>query len=105
MSTLLSLHSCRLTAPAPHFATPGKNYSRRWKDSGFFEALCDHAVRQAIAAGCIDGRMVFTDSPGTSCAPLAWLMPRSECLVSAMAQNLKKLALLESRLLSHAFRA
>lgn len=51
-----------LTDPVPHFTTPGKNYSRRWKDSGLFEELFDHVVGQAIAAGYIDGRMVFTDS-------------------------------------------
>lgn len=52
----------KLTDPVPHFTTPGKNYSRRWKDSGLFEELFDHVVKQAIDAGYIDGRMVFTDS-------------------------------------------
>lgn len=51
-----------LTDPVPHFTTPGKNYSRRWKDSGLFEELFDHVVKQAIDAGYIDGRMIFTDS-------------------------------------------
>lgn len=51
-----------LTDPVPHFTTPGKNYSRRWKDSGFFEELFDHVVKRAIDAGYIDGRMIFTDS-------------------------------------------
>ena len=41
-----------LTDPVPHFTTPGKNYSRRWKDSGFFEELFDHVVKRAIDAGC-----------------------------------------------------
>ena len=52
-----------LTDPVPHFTTtPGKNYSRRWKDSGLFEELFDHVVMQAIKAGYIDGRAIFIDS-------------------------------------------
>src|SRR5690606_26413889 len=37
-------------------------HDRRWKDSGLFEELFDHVVKQAIDAGYIDGRMIFTDS-------------------------------------------
>lgn len=51
-----------LTDPVPHFTTPGKNYTRRWKDSGIFEQLFDHVVMQAVHAGYIDGRVLFTDS-------------------------------------------
>lgn len=34
-----------LTDPVPHFTTPGKNYSRPWKDPGLFEELFDHVVK------------------------------------------------------------
>lgn len=51
-----------LTAPVPHFTTPGKNYARRWKDTGIFEELFDHVVMQAVKAGYIDGQVLFTDS-------------------------------------------
>ena len=49
-----------LPDPVPHFTTPGKNYSRRWKDSGLFEEFFDHVVKPAIDCGYIDRRMIFT---------------------------------------------
>lgn len=52
----------KLTDPVPHFTTPGKNYTRRWKDAGIFEELFDYVVLQAVTAGYIDGRTLFTDS-------------------------------------------
>lgn len=48
--------------PVPHFTTPGKNYGRRWKETGIFEELFDHVVLQAVNAGYIDGQVLFTDS-------------------------------------------
>jgi transposase len=51
-----------LTAAVPHFTTPGKNHTRRWKDTGIFEQLFDHVVLQAVEAGYIDGQTIFGDS-------------------------------------------
>ena len=46
----------------PHFSTFSKNYERRFKDSDLFETIFINIVNQAIDAGLVDGKALFTDS-------------------------------------------
>lgn len=46
----------------PHFSTFSKNYERRFKNSDLFEAIFINIVHQAIDAGLVDGKTLFTDS-------------------------------------------
>ncbi len=46
----------------PHFSTFSKNYERRFKDSDIFETIFIDIVKQAIEAGLVDGKTLFTDS-------------------------------------------
>ncbi len=46
----------------PHFSTFSKNYERRFKNSDLFEALFINIVHQAIDAGLVDDKTLFTDS-------------------------------------------
>jgi transposase len=46
----------------PHFSTFGKNYVRRFKDSGIFERIFEEIIMQAIAHDFIDTGAVFIDS-------------------------------------------
>ena len=51
-----------LNEPIPHFSTFGKNYTRRFKDTGIFECIFEEIIQQAIAHGFIDTSAVFIDS-------------------------------------------
>lgn len=46
----------------PHFSTFGKNYTRRFKDTGIFERIFEEIIQQAICHGFIDTSAVFIDS-------------------------------------------
>jgi transposase len=51
-----------LNEPIPHFSTFGKNYTRRFKDTGIFERIFEEIIQQAIAHGFVDTSAVFVDS-------------------------------------------
>lgn len=46
----------------PHFSTFGKNYVRRFKDTGIFEKIFKEIINQAIDKGFIDTGAIFIDS-------------------------------------------
>ena len=51
-----------LNEPVPHFSTFGKNYTRRFKDTGLFERVFEAVIQQAMAHGFIRTDTVFIDS-------------------------------------------
>ena len=48
--------------PVPHFSTFGKNYTRRFKDTGLFEQVFQHILSECFKAGLVDSSVVFVDS-------------------------------------------
>lgn len=47
---------------APHFTTFSQNYLRRYQGSDVFETIFTKIVEQAISAGLVPGKTLFTDS-------------------------------------------
>jgi Transposase and inactivated derivatives len=45
----------------PHFSTFGKNYTRRFEGTALFEQIFFGILSQCMAAGLVDGRVVFID--------------------------------------------
>ena len=45
----------------PHFSTFGKNYSRRFKETGIFENIFTRILNEAVDCGFIDENAVFID--------------------------------------------
>mgnify|MGYP000858992348 CR=1 FL=1 len=50
-----------LTDPVPSASTIWQNRRRRWKDSELCQEIFDEIVRQCIAHGLVDGKVLFTD--------------------------------------------
>ena len=46
----------------PHFTTFGKNYERRFADSGIFETIFTHILEEAVRCGFVDATAVFIDA-------------------------------------------
>ena len=46
----------------PHFSTFGKNYTRRFKDTGLFEQIFSHILQECYKFKLIDPSEVFVDS-------------------------------------------
>ncbi|MCM1102985.1 MAG: IS1182 family transposase [Clostridium sp.] len=46
----------------PHFSTFGKNYTRRFKDTGLFEQIFSHILQECYKSGLVDPSEVFVDS-------------------------------------------
>ncbi|MCL2752406.1 MAG: IS1182 family transposase [Firmicutes bacterium] len=46
----------------PHFTTFGKNYERRFADSGIFETIFGHILEEAVRCGFVDATAVFIDA-------------------------------------------
>ncbi|MGG1574575.1 IS1182 family transposase, partial [Fictibacillus sp. NRS-1165] len=46
----------------PHFSTFGKNYERRFQDSGLFEHIFYRILREAMNYGLVDPSVMFIDS-------------------------------------------
>lgn len=46
----------------PHFTTFGKNYTRRFKDTGLFEQIFEHILGECYKHGFVDPSEVFVDS-------------------------------------------
>jgi transposase len=51
-----------LSEQIPHFATFGKNYVRRFKDTDIFERVFVRVLEEAVNAGLIKGDAVFIDA-------------------------------------------
>ena len=51
-----------LLEPVPHFSTFGKNYTRRFRDSGLFEAIFERVLAEAAAAGFVDPSVFYIDA-------------------------------------------
>lgn len=45
----------------PHFSTFGKNYQRRFKDSGLFEKIFTRIIREVEISGFLDDENLFID--------------------------------------------
>ena len=48
--------------PVPHFSTFGKNYSRRFKDTGLFEQIFEHILSECYKYKLVDPTEVFVDA-------------------------------------------
>ncbi len=51
-----------MTEKIPHFSTFGKNYVRRFEDSGIFERLFERILLEAVKCGFVDASAVFIDA-------------------------------------------
>lgn len=51
-----------MTDKVPHFSTFGKNYTRRFKDTGLFEQIFSYILEQCYKFKFVDPREVFVDS-------------------------------------------
>jgi len=51
-----------MTDKVPHFTTFGKNYERRFKDSGIFEKIFERVLMEAVQCKFLDAKSVFIDS-------------------------------------------
>lgn len=48
--------------PIPHFSTLGKNYVRRFRDTGLFEGIFNHILEEAVRHGFIEPDVLFKAS-------------------------------------------
>ena len=48
--------------PVPHFSTFGKNYTRRFKDTGLFEQIFSHILEECMKFHLVDTSTIFVDS-------------------------------------------
>lgn len=48
--------------PVPHFSTFGKNYTRRFKDTGLFEQIFAHILEECMKFHLVDTSTIFVDS-------------------------------------------
>lgn len=51
-----------MTERVPHFTTFGKNYERRFADSGIFEKIFEQILLEAVRCKFVDAREVFIDA-------------------------------------------
>ena len=51
-----------MTEKIPHFTTYGKNYERRFADSGVFEKIFERILMEAVECGFVDASAVFGDA-------------------------------------------
>ncbi len=50
-----------MTDPVPHFTTFGKNFERRFKDTGIFEQIFGEILSQCVQANLVDPSVIFVD--------------------------------------------
>lgn len=48
--------------PVPHFSTFGKNYTRRFKDTGLFEQIFAHILEECMKHHLVDTAVIFVDA-------------------------------------------
>ena len=51
-----------MTEEIPHFTTFGKNYERRFANSGIFEKIFEHILLEAVGCGFVDATAAFIDA-------------------------------------------
>jgi len=51
-----------MTEKIPHFTTFGKNYERRFAESGIFEKIFEHILQEAVRCRFVDASAVFIDA-------------------------------------------
>lgn len=51
-----------MTEAIPHFTAFGKNYERRFAESGIFEKIFEHILLEAVRCGFVDAKDVFFDA-------------------------------------------